>query len=353
MTRARSEQIDLNVTPFYHCVSRCVRQAYLNGFDALTGRDYSHRKAWIVEEIRELGSIFSLQVCAYAVMCNHYHLVLHVDDSSALEWSQEEVLEQWKKLFKRSAKRFEKRIKRGLAQKEIDKQIQTWRERLFSISWFMRCLNERIARKANQEDNVCGRFWDGRFKSQALLDEAALLSAMVYVDLNPVRANIANTPEDSEFTSIYARIQDHQTQQAKLNEGLAHKVALDEETQDEKPQSTQAQPPELMRFADESSDKPSDLALPIHFKDYLQLVDETGRIIREDKRGAISGHLAPILERLGLESKGWVQLVKGLETNFSFAVGSEFCLAAFHEKFRHAHHKGRKHSRVCYSTMSA
>src|SRR5262245_39648615 len=210
MTCPRKAIVSLQDTPYYHVVSRCVRRAFLCGYDEYAGRDYSHRRHWVLERLTELTSAFAIDVCVYAVMSNHYHLVLRVDRARALGWSPQEVVARWRKLH-----RIPTLVERwlsgeaGEAEREVAEcMISLWRERLYNLSWFMRCENEHLARRANEEDDCKGRFWEGRFKSQALLDEAALLTAMVYVDLNPIRAGIAETPEQSEFTSIYQRIRE-------------------------------------------------------------------------------------------------------------------------------------------------
>ncbi len=87
MPRARSQQVSLSDTPFYHCISRCVRRAFLCGEDVVTGKSFEHRRGWIEARILFLAKIFSIDVCAYAVMSNHLHLVLHVDDKQAKNWS--------------------------------------------------------------------------------------------------------------------------------------------------------------------------------------------------------------------------------------------------------------------------
>ncbi len=176
----------------------------------------------------------------------------------------------------------------------LTKDIQLWRSRMCDISWFMRIVNESIARQANQEDQCSGRFWEGRFKSQALLDEKALLSCMAYVDLNPIRAAIATTPETSEFTSIHARIVANQTKKTLPNT--------------------------LETFTGKNSEK---IGLPFQLLDYLNLVDWTGRIIREDKCGSIDSELPPILQRLALSSNSWAILTSHFESQFSHWVGSE------------------------------
>ncbi len=162
MTKAREQQIHLSETPYYHCVARCVRRAFLCGKDASSGQDYSHRKQWIVDKIKELSDIFSLDVCAYAVMSNHYHIVLHIDAESAESWSDEAVIERWLQLFKGNMliDRYQRgEIKTKAELNVVAEIIATWRSRLMDISWFMRCLNESIAREANKEDNCKGCFW--------------------------------------------------------------------------------------------------------------------------------------------------------------------------------------------------
>ena len=161
----------------------------------------------------------------------------------------------------------------------------------------MRIVNERIARQANAEDHCTGRFWEGRFKSQALLDERALLSCMAYVDLNPIRAKMAKTPESSDYTSIKHRI-------SALQKNKPARGCL--ETFDGIHQNS--------------------TGIPFKLDDYVELVDWSGRIIRDDKRGAINSNLPPIIERLGLEADHWKILTTEFEEQFNHWVGSELSL---------------------------
>jgi len=211
MTRPRSSLVVVDYTPWYYCCSRCVRRACLCVEDRLTGSSYEHRKEWIAQRIKHLAGIFAIDIAGYAAMSNHAHVVVRIDRERALGWSVEEVLERWTALFSGPllVSRYLSNDREGMSEAEVDTVVElaeVYRQRLYDLSWFMRTLNEDIARRANAEDGVKGRFWEGRFKSQALLDEPALLAALAYVDLNPIRAGIAETPEDSEHTSIQERI---------------------------------------------------------------------------------------------------------------------------------------------------
>ena len=299
MTIARSQQIDLSVTPYYHCVNRCVRRAFLCGEDSLTGNNYEHRREWIANKLKSLTEIFAIDVAAYAVMSNHYHVVLQVDQKGAEAWNSLEVIERWGELFSYPVmiSRFLKGECTTSAElKVVDEIIEMWRTRLHDISWFMRLLNEHIARESNREDNVTGRFWEGRFKSQALLDEQALITCMAYVDLNPIRADMAKTPEASDFTSIQERI--HQ--------------AMNKTTGS------------LLPFHDEAdlSFKSKENAIPFELNEYLALVDWSGRAILENKRGYIPNNTPPILLRLGIDEKDWINHIRYFERQFPTVAGN-------------------------------
>ena len=175
----------------------------------------------------------------------------------------------------------------------------------------MRCLAEEIARQANQEDGVTGRFFQGRFKSQQLLDETAVLACAIYVDLNPIRAALAATPETSEFTSAYVRIQARQRRQRQrlARQGHSERVRDLEDHW--------LSPVELARsernLPSISERRASDRGfLPLTEDQYLELLDWTGRQVRSDKRGSIPSDLAPILERLQVSTNCWVDLIAGL-----------------------------------------
>ena len=169
----------------------------------------------------------------------------------------------------------------------------------------MRELNEGIAREANREDRCTGRFWEGRFKSQALLDEKALAACLAYVDLNPIRAMMADTPESLEFTSVKDRIE-----QAESTGN---------------PQYPNQQPLHLMPFVGNPRQNMPN-GLPFRLTDYLDLVDWTGQILRNDKRGSINHNLPPMVERLQIDPQHWLYLTKHFESGFKGLVGSAFAL---------------------------
>ncbi len=299
MTRPRKELVSVETTPYYHIVSRCVRRTFLCGVDSATNTSYEHRRQWIEDRIRLLSSIFAVDICAYAVLSNHYHLVVKLDPSQAEHWSEAEVLQRWQCLYKGPLLIQRKAANQALSlaeQTTVSDILEEYRRRLSDLGWFMKCLNEPIARKANKEDGCTGHFWESRYKSQALLSEEALLSAMAYVDLNPIRAAMAETPETSDHTSIKERIKPRFS----LDEALGHAV----DQGDLNSLSVALKP--LLAF-DESITAEKQNGIPFGFTDYLTLVDWTGRAIRNDKRGFIPDSLPPILTRLGIEEKTWLE----------------------------------------------
>ncbi len=267
-----------------------------------------------MDKIKELSSLFAIDVCAFAVLSNNYHIVVRVKEKRSLEWDDKEVMKRWKQLFLGDLL-----VDRYMAGQcgtdaETDKALEVigqWWERLSDISWYMRCLNEHIAREANKEDGCKGRFWEGRFKSQALLEERALLACMAYENMLPIRAGLSETLEGSDYTSIQERIEAYrQSRESRPETDEAPSPAFPQKstpavaaglvTEQENCESTVPAAP-LLKFTGTTGDTESDL--PFHFSDYLELADWTGRAIREGKRGYIPSDVPPILTRLGGEAE--------------------------------------------------
>ncbi|MEM9072609.1 MAG: hypothetical protein AAGE52_29145 [Myxococcota bacterium] len=294
MPQLRSERLNVDATSYYHLMSRCVRRAFLCGNDPHTGKDFGYRREWIEHRIFELASIFAVDLHAYAVMSNHLHIVVRVDKDRAEAWSDSEVIRRYGKLFGRKPSEIA-----SLPARERKSRISIWRERLWNLSWMMRCLNESIARRANAEDECTGRFWEGRFRCQPLLDETAVLTCMAYVDLNPVRAGLVKSLRASKHTSIAKRIK--------------------------QAEATGDAPAGLVPFADQTPARSRRTTAPMHYDDYLELLTWTGRNVRaQSARGSVPellvslgidpGAFLALLQRPGLQSATLLGRLDALES---------------------------------------
>lgn len=361
MTRPRVEQICLDDTPWYHIVNRCVRRAFLCGVDSVTKQSYEHRRAWIEQRIMQLASVFAIDVASYAIMSNHYHLVLRVNVQKAESWSNLEVLQNWTKLFSGSLI-LQKYLEAPDQASEsvivaVNELADLYRKRLYDISWMMRVLNESIARMANREDGVKGCFWEGRFKSQALLDEKAVLSVMAYVDLNPIRASMASDLVSSDYTSIKRRVERRERFNEPLlavpengvnksaftadSAGEVQSVALFLERLNGLPMASLMAMDGTGLQADQ---------VPFDREDYIEFVTYLGRAVHPRKQGFIESVAPRIMARFGL-TPAFVKAActGGLSNKFGKVIGAVESLAAFNAKNKQCYAKGATFSREIFT----
>ena len=327
MTYPRSQIVAEGEAGFFHVVTRCVRRAFLCGRDKLTGQCFEHRRQWIEARILELAECFSVSVYAYSVMSNHYHVVLHVDPQAVLAMSDAEVAHCWLKAFPGRLKDDDspetaKRL--VLAITGNPERLTELRKRLGSLSWFMKALNEPIARRANREDGCKGKFWESRYKCQALLEDHAVLSCMAYVDLNPARAAMCDTLDESDHTTIQRRLREREQLTIRR---LAGKNLLDRPL---KPVAG-LDAEELLDMTESS---------------YIELVQWTGEQARSDKRGRLKPltndkRAAPAdIWQIANHPKEWLRQVQGTESVYYRAIGSAEALMAKAEALGQAWMKG-------------
>ena len=322
---ARGDLFDPQEVSVFHCIHRCVRRCFLCGHDAVGGRDYEHRKAWLEERLRFLAGCFGIDVLGFAILSNHFHVILRNRPDVVAAWEDVEVARRWLRLCpvrkSRDGEPEEPTDAEIAALTGLTEKLAEIRLRLSSISWFMKMAAEPVARRANREEGVTGHFWEGRFKSVKLCDEAAILACGVYVDLNVIRAGLAQTPEASDFTSAQRRIEalaeQDDIQQTESSSTLAAApgdwlapLPLDE--------STASPGPVPSACSARCSDRGY---LPMTVEDYLELLDWTGRQLVCGKRGAIPLQVAPIFERLKIAEGDWLELAGNFGRLFQRVAG--------------------------------
>ncbi len=324
MTVARNKIIN-NQTDIYHCISRCVRRAYLYGYDSVTGKNYDHRKLWIRERLQLLVKIFSIEVLQYAIMDNHTHTMLRIRSDELDKLSDWEVLQKWLLLYPKKFVTEEPESEK--AQYYIQLQLQDknrmaeLRSRLVSISWFMKSLNEYIARRANKEDDCKGRFWEGRFKSTQLVSESAILSCAIYIDLNPLKAGKANSPKKSIYTSAWERI----ASMKKSNiENTSLWITPIETTNDRKG------------------------FLPITFQKYLTILDASTKLFEDKGKSKLPQRVETILEEAGIVSDRWHEILKDFGHNYTYLAGNELSLKAALGQHHKKWVKGMRFARISF-----
>ena len=300
----------------YHCFSRCVRGAFLCGYDRQSGRNYRHRKRYLERRLRELTRYFCVKTVTATVQCNHHHTIVRTDPVAAGLLSAQEVLDRWRAVMPYKLKESEREEGlEGLKYRAelLDPQIiEEYRQRLNSVSWLMRLLKEPLARMANLEDGCKGHFWEGRFKCVRLDDAAALLACMSYVELNPIRAGVADRLENCDYTTIQERMKEYK-ERARAQRLKKYKRILGSEVEArllERWASRKVARAQWLYPLEKLFEGWQGRSGGIELGEYLELVDWSGRCSRREGEGRIPEHLAGILERLEANPEFWGEVVE-------------------------------------------
>jgi hypothetical protein len=313
----RSEIFSPHDVSILHVIARVCRRCFLFGKDPLTGKTFDHRKAWIENQIKIQAANFGIDLLAFSLMSNHFHQVLRSRPDVVKTWDDSEVARRWLMICPK------RKDDQGNAMQptdsELDKirnsscEVEKIRTRLSDVSWWMRILCQRIGMRANREDKEVGKFFQGRFKAVRLLDEEAILACSVYVDLNPIRAAIAESIEGSYYTSGKLRCESAKVEPVSADrpDAFLSPICI-EESKTNNGSSCK-----------EGSKRCSDKGfLPLSSLDYLQLLDLTARLNKTGSRGATPEELPPLLERLGLDVESWRGLTKDFGRMFSQVAGN-------------------------------
>jgi REP element-mobilizing transposase RayT len=358
---ARCEIFDPREVAVVHVMNRVCRRCFLLGQDPVSGKSFDHRKGWIENELKRLAAIMGIDLLAFACLSNHFHLILRSRPDVVKIWSDEEVARRWCRLC--PAKKCANPANYEPPPAEIamivncPERLNEVRLRLSDISWWMRILCQKIAIRANMEDGEVGKFWQSRYRAVRLLDEESLLACAAYVDLNPIRAAIAETLETSDFTSVQRRIQSMlggemvPSTQADLSVVPSVDIAppITTTTPSECEPTIAAKtsaansgcgigspaflaPVELDQRGDTSGpcasisgQRCSDKGfLAMALDEYLGLLDWTARQHVSGKRGSTPEDVPPIFARLAIRPEAWCELASDFGRLFGVVAGQPY-----------------------------
>lgn len=339
----RAEVFDPDEIAIVHVLNRTSRRCFLMGFDEKTGRSFEHRKVWIEDRLKRLAAYFGIDLLGYAILSNHFHLLLRSRPDVVKTWTDGQVATRWLHLcppYKNGKPREITEFDVNMIVNDENK-VAMLRRRLSDISWWMRLLSQPIAQRANQEDNETGRFWAGRFRAIRIEDNAALLACAAYIDLNPIRATIAETLESSTFTSIHSRIesQNDNTESSKNPKSDAHLAPITCNTLEN----------DIASKTNRTGNRCSDLGfLELTTSQYIVLLDWTARQIVPNKSGATPVDTPPIFKRINVSPNTYCELVKDFEQLFSVIAGKPESLEAFQSKRTHRHFQMRRKTKELF-----
>ncbi len=343
-----------------HVMNRTVRRCFLLGNDPLTGKNFDHRKVWLDEELKHLAGQFGIDLLCQAILSNHFHLVLRSRPDVVAQWNDRQVARRWLMLCPLRKDDHSQPMEPSDAELNSiannPNRLSEIRSRLSDISWWMRLLSQTIAQRANREDEEVGKFWQARYRAVRLLDEAAVLACAAYVDLNPIRAAMAETLEGSEFTSVQKRIQAMRDEVAAAGRG-AMVVGAEGTVVSANPARVSVDGHLSRLPIDEPHDsigpcchadgqRASDKGfLPMTVGAYVDLLDWTARQIRQDKRGSTPASLEPVFERLGISGEVWCGLVKDFGRLFYAVAGRPHEVDAHRSRDGQQRYKTRRQTR--------
>ena len=313
----------------FHCWTRCAQRACLLGPDPETGKDCSHRREWIIIRQKQLAALFAIDIEFRAEMRNHLHVVLRTMPRVAKRMGRQEVVRRWltitrlAKCMSDDLPEPDPKLVEELAKDK--KGVEKMRRRLSDISWFMGTLCENISRRSNAESGTSGHFWESRYKCRECLDKSAILLCGIYVDLNPIKAGEAKSPETAVHTSIYARLQAQSQRKNASNraDGWLGELTL----QPEKKAN------ESLANSSRSGRRASDMGiLPMSLDDYLKLLKWTARLLRSGQRKTIPKDLGTILDHMEVNAEAWLDTVNDYEDAFCHVVGTPESIAKVAER---------------------